>query len=926
MNEDETRQLDAAKKFANDWYEGGSEIGNDQVFWLTFLRDIFNVERPEDLIKFQKPVAGGKHIDAYIAKTKVLIEHKTFGVSLEQKIRQSDGEYLTPFEQAMRYVDALPENEKPRWIVTCNFAEFRIYDMKKNLFEREPTVISLRELRYHYKRFKFLIDPNADDKPPEEKITKDAAKIVEQICKAFDENYRRREPAFVELLRKFCMRLVFCFYADDATTFTQIKFGDYLQTIPPENFRDAIQKVFDVLNTPDDERDDFDDTLKKFPYVDGGLFDEKLDIPPIKENLKLAIDRAHILKVGFNEFVRFSWREISPPIFGATFESLFKPDVQREGGMYYTDEDNIRKVIKPLFLNDLRDEFDNIKRRRIQNRPQALFDLQDKLAKLTFLDPACGSGNFLTTTYKELRQLENEILEELRGLNVALPDNPIKVSINQFYGIEIEPFAAAVAQVAMYIAENQMLQDTENHIGKNLATEPIIKDEAKITVGNALQLDWHSVAPAVDYIIGNPPFVGARMKSAAQAADMQRVFAGWNNIANLDYVTCWYKKAVDFIKGTKIRCAFVSTNSVCQGDQVGALWKNLFAAGNHIDFAYRTFKWYSDSDNMAHVHCVIVGFSVAPNVKRKKIFDDGKERVAKNINAYLVDGENIFVESRNEPLQDGVPEIGIGNKPIDDGNYLFTPDEMEDFIKHEPAAAQYFHPWYGAQEFIKGIKRFCLWLGDLSFDEIKKMPLCWERVENVAAYRLASKSKPTRKIAAAPTRFHVENFPRGNYILVPSVSSERRLYIPMGFMPPSVIASNLVLVIRDATLYHFGVLTSSIHMAWVRTVGGRLESRYRYSKDVVYNNFPWPEPTPSQRRAIERSAQEILDVRAGFDGWTFATLYNPETMPQPLKDAHKRNDLNVALAYGFESILYDEAAVVAELMKLYRRLTSGQTV
>ncbi len=929
MNEDETRQETAAKIFANDWHEGGRENSDYQDFWREFLHDIFGVERPRQLIEFQKPVGGGKHIDAYIAKTKVLIEHKSFGVSLDQKIRQSDGEYLTPFEQAMRYVDALPASEKPRWIITCNFAEFRIYDTKKNLFEREPTVISLRELRYHYKRFKFLIDPNADDKPPEEKITKDAAKIVEQICKAFDENYRRREPAFVELLRKFCMRLVFCFYADDGTTFAQIKFDDYLQNIPTEKFRDTIQKVFDVLNTPEDERDDFNDTLKKFPYVDGGLFDEKLDIPPLNEYLQLAIIHAHHIKIApghfltdeDGKFVKFSWREISPPIFGATFESLFKPDVQREGGMYYTDEDNIRKVIKPLFLDALRDEFDAIKRRHIQNRPQGFFDLQDKLASLKFLDPACGSGNFLTMTYKALRQLENEIIEELRGLNVTLPADPIKVSINQFYGIEIQPFAAAVAQVAMYIAENQMLQQTEGVIGKDLQAFPL-KDKAHITIDNALQIDWHSVAPAVNFIIGNPPFVGARMKSAAQAADMQRVSDGWDNTANLDYVTCWYKKAVDFIKGTNIRCAFVSTNSVCQGDQVGALWKNLFAAGVHIDFAYRTFKWLSDSDNPAHVHCVIVGFSVAPNAKQKIIFDGGKGRVAKNINAYLVDGENIFVESRNEPLQDGVPEIGIGNKPIDDGNYLFTPAEMEDFIKHEPAAAKYFHPWYGAQEFIKGIKRYCLWLGDLTFDEIKQMPLCWERVLNVAAYRLASKSKPTRKIAETPTRFHVENFPRGNFIAIPKTSSERRFYIPIGFMNDSVICADSLRLVASAQIYHFGVLTSSIHMAWTRATCGRLKSDYSYSNYVVYNTFPWPEPMPSQRRAIERSAQEILDVRAGFEGWTFARLYNPETMPQPLHDAHKLNDTAVALAYGFESILYDEAAVVAELMKLYRRLTS----
>ena len=917
---DEMQQLDAVKIFANDWHEGGSESGNYQIFWLTFLRDVFGVKEPEKLIQFQKPVAGGRHIDAYISRTKVLIEHKSFGVSLDQKIRQSDGEDLTSFEQALRYADALPQNEKPRWIVTCNFAEFRIYDMTKNLFEREPTVIKLRELRYHYKRFKFLIDPDADTTPPEEKITKAAIEVILGIYNAFAKNYQRNKVAdFEDDLNKICTRLVFCLYAGDADIFAANQFFAYLQSFNDAERNDALQKLFDALNTPRAARADCDAALKNFPYVNGGLFDEKIPLPAFNKNVGNPTAAIGV----FNSRKRFSWHEISPPLFGAMFESTFsRENRQREGGMYYTTVDNIHKVIDPLFMDDLRDEFDVAKRRRGQNRTQALFALQDKLAALNFFDPACGSGNFLTETYRSLRRLENEILEDLRGMHVTLPADPIKVSIRQFCGIEIEPFAAAVAQVAMYIAENQMLQETEGYIGKDLTTEPIIKDTAKIVCGNALQIDWHGVAPCVDFIIGNPPFVGARMKSAAQAADIRRVFAGWDNIGNLDYVTCWYKKAADFIQGSKIRCAFVSTNSVCQGDSVGALWKNLFAAGVHIDFAYRTFKWLSDSDNLAHVHCVVVGFSVAPNPKPKLIFDDGKEHVAKNINAYLVDGEDIFVESRNAPLQDGVPAIGIGNNPIDDGNYLFTPDEMEDFIKHEPAAAQYFHPWFGAQEFIKGIKRFCLWLGDLSLDEIKTMPLCWERVENVAAYRLASKSKPTRKIAETPTRFHVENFPRGNFLVMAKTSSGRREYIPMGFMNDSVLCSDKVFVLPNATLYHFGVLTSSIHMAWTRMTNCTLGTGYSYSIAIVYNNFPWPEPTPSQRRAIERSAQEILDVRAGFDGWTFAALYNPETMPKALHDAHKLNDMAVALAYGFEGILHDEAAIVAELMRLYRRLTS----
>ena len=923
---------DAAKNFASYWYGRGNEESNYQDFWRDLLHDVFGVERTTGFIEFQKPVAG-KHIDAYIPRTKVLIEHKSFGKDLDKKIQQSDGELLTPFEQAQRYVDALPPAEKPRWIVTCNFAVFRIYDTTKNLFEREPTVIELRELRYHYKRLRFLVDTNADDKPPEEKITKDAAKIVERICLAFDKNYRKREPEFVEVLRNFCMRLVFCFYADDATTFTEKKFGDYLESVPTEHFRDAIQKVFDVLNTPDDERADFDDELKKFPYVDGGLFNGQLDIPPLNKDLQYEIKYAHYLRKNNNEFkwdehgniLKFSWREISPPIFGATFESLFKPVTQREGGMYYTNEDNILKVIKPLFLDDLRDEFDAAKRRRMQNRAQALFDLQDKISKLTFLDPACGSGNFLTETYKTLRQLENEILEELRGLNVDLPADPVKVSINQFFGIEIDPFAAAVAQVAMWIAENQMLQQTENYIGKNLNAFPL-KNYAKIVCANALRVDWLKVfdkdAPdKFDYIIGNPPFVGARMKSAAQAADIQLVFDGWQNVGNLDYVTCWYKKAADFIAGTNIRCAFVSTNSVCQGDQVGALWKNLFAAGVHIDFAHRTFKWLSDSDNMAHVHCVVVGFSVAHNDKPKLIFDGDRVHVATNINAYLVDGENIFVESRNTPLQEGVPEIVFGSMPNDGGNLIIEVDDLDYFLQHEPSAEKYIHSYIGAKEFINSLKRWCLWFEDVPLDEIKKMPLCWERVEAVKNYRLASKRAGTRASAATPQLFQEIRQPTTNYILVPRVSSERRHYVPIAFMSPNVIVSDAVHVVPAAQIYHFGILTSSIHMAWVRATAGRLESRYRYSAKVVYNNFPWCAVTARRRQMIEETAQKILDVRAKFDGWTFAALYDPQTMPDELRLAHKANDYAVALAYGFEDFWTDEAAIVAELMKLYRRLT-----
>ena len=879
---------------------------------------MFGVDKPERLIEFQKPV-GGWHIDAYIAETKVLIEHKSFGVDLSKKIQQSDGKLLTPYEQAKRYADALPAKDKPRWIVTCNFAEFHIYDRTKNFFDAATTIIKLRDLRYQFERLKFLIDPAADTTPPAEKISKDALDVITKIYDTFAKNYQRNQVAdFEDALNKICTRLVFCLYADDAKLFGDDQFFGYLQSFPHTERNFALQRIFDVLNTPDDRRQNFDDALKKFPYVNGGLFDEKISLPEFNSRVDNPAESIGAL----NARKKFSWHEIDPPVFGAMFESTFsRAKRQRASGMFYTSTDNIHKVIDPLFLDDLRDEFADIKRMHKRNRPQALFALQNKLAALKFLDPACGSGNFLTETYLSLRRLENEILEELRPL-AELPANPVKVSINQFYGIEIDSFAVAVAKVALWIAENQMLQQTEDAIATNLQALPL-KNYATVVRANALRIDWATVAPNVSYIIGNPPFVGARLKSDEQARDIQIVFGGWQNLGNLDYVTCWYKRAADFIRGRKIRCAFVSTNSVCQGDSIGALWKNLFADGIHIDFAHRTFKWLSDSENMAHVHCVVVGFSRAANVKPKKIFVDGVARTADNINAYLVDGEDIFVESRNEPLQDGVPSIGIGNKPIDGGNYLFTPEERDDFIRDEPNAAQYFRPWYGADEFIKGKRRYCLWLGDLSDAEIDAMPLCRERVEAVRKYRSLSKSAGTRKLADKPTRFHVENFPRGNYLAIPKTSSGERQYIPIDFMNDSVICSDRMILISDAQLYHFGVLTSSIHMAWMRMTAGYLGTSYNYSIGIVYNNFPWAAVTAERRRMIERSAQNILDVRADFPTWTFAALYNEDTMPDALRDAHKMNDMAVALAYGYENFFTDEARVVAELMKFYRRLTDG---
>ena len=505
----------------------------------------------------------------------------------------------------------------------------------------------------------------------------------------------------------------------------------------------------------------------------------------------------------------------------------------------------------------------------------------------------------------------------MRGMDAASVG--IQVSIAQFYGIEINDFAVTVAKTALWSAESQMMQETEKIISLPLEFLPL-KTNAYIMEGNALQIDWEEVVPKtkLNYIMGNPPFVGARFMDKAQKEDINAIFNGWKNGGNLDYVCCWYKKASDLMQGTTIRAALVSTNSVSQGESVANLWEPLFADGVHIDFAYRTFQWDSEAKIKAHVHCVIIGFSVATNAAPKRLYDGERYQQVQNINGYLLDGENIFVESRNKPICN-VPEIGIGNKPIDGGNYLFEKSEMEEFLQKEPQAAQYFHPWYGAYEFINRKPRYCLWLGDCSPAELRKMPECMKRVKAVREFRLASKSAGTVKLAERPTRFHVENMPKGTYIVIPEISSEKRRYVPMGFMTPNVLCSNLVKVVPDSSIYDFGILTSNVHMGWMRAVCGRLKSDYRYSKDIVYNNFPWPTPTDAQKAKIEQTAQAILDARALYPDSSLADLYDELTMPPELRKAHQANDRAVMQAYGFDVKTTTESVCVAELMKLYQQ-------
>ena len=908
------------KKFVEQWSGRGYEKGETHSFWLSFLRDVLNISEPEKFISFEVPVKL-KHtsfIDAFLPDTKVIIEQKSLSESLSQEKSQSDGETLTPYEQAQRYGSSLPYSMRPRWIVVCNFADFLIYDMETL---GEPQKIFLDELPEKFHAFDFLIDKERNKIRIELELSLKAGEIVGKLYDALHAQYiNPNNENSLASLNKLCVRLVFCLYAESTGIFGKHKiFRDYLAE--EKNIRWALIHLFDVLNTPLEARDPYlDDTLKKFPYVNGGLFSGSIEIPNFTPEIKnLLLEEA---SSGFN------WSGISPTIFGAVFESTLNPQTRRAGGMHYTSVENIHKVIDPLFLDDLKAQLTKSIYMDLNNRTSKrrnfLLNLQKKLSEIKIFDPACGSGNFLTESFISLRRIENEILKLLFGSQIQLGElsNPIKVSISQFYGVEINDFAVSVAQTALWIAELQMIQETQEIIHRDLDFLPL-KSYSNIVEGNSLQLDWQKVCPNPNYIIGNPPFVGARIKSAAQTNDIKKIFAGWKNFGNLDYVCCWYKKAADFARDKDFRAAFVSTNSICQGDSVATLWKPLFDQKIHIDFAYRTFRWDSESAQKAHVHCVIVGFSSAPNSKLKIIFDGDKKIIAANINAYLLDAPNIFVESRPNPLQDFVPPLLTGSQRIDNDNFIFTLDEMNDFIAREPLSKKYFHRWFGAQEFINNVLRYCLYLGDCPPNELKKMPLAYQRVKNVREYRLASKRAATRRVADKPTHFGLEVIPTTNFLIVPVVSSERRKYIPIGFMTPENFCSNQVNLIPNATEYHFGVLTSSIHMTWLRTVGGRLKSDYRYSKDVVYNNFVWQRPTAAQISAIEQSAQRILDVRAKYSDATFAELYDEVSMPYDLRAAHKKNDLAVARAYGWEKFLDDEPKIAVELLKLYKSLAES---
>ena len=959
----------AAAEFAERWRGRGYERGESQSFWLDLLSNVFGIETPTDgFIRFEdhRMVDASNFIDARIPSTRVLIEQKSLGKDLRKGILQSDGSMLNPFQQARRYVVSLPLSEHPRWIVTCNFSEFLVYDTEQP--NGEPEQILLENLGKEYYRLMFLVDEKSEHISKEMRVSMQAGKIVGNIYEALLEQYADDSAEALRWLNILCVRIVFCLYAEDAGVFRHDQFHDFLSTYEAKDLRRALRDLFEVLNTPPEKRSKYlQDDLKAFPYTNGGLFEEEIEIPQFTETLKQTVLQ--------NASLDFDWSEISPTIFGAVFESTLNPETRRSGGMHYTSIENIHKVIDPLFLNDLRRELDEILEEKVERQRQKKLDAyQDRLASLTFLDPACGSGNFLTETYLSLRRLENEAIRERHHGQSFLgfeEMNPIKVSIQQFYGIEINDFAVSVATTALWISEAQMLRETEKIIKRDIKFLPL-KSYHNIREGNALRMDWDVIEipsdiptihaknvhlivepepmlasepveydevnvvahhfdgdakPQVqryqvhyDYIIGNPPFVGYAFQTKEQKDDLKVLMRGFGS--NIDYVAGWYYKASELIRNTYTKCALVSTNSITQGEQVNAIWKPMTERfGIQFNFAYRTFRWDSEASLKAHVHCVIIGFSACQTAQEKIIYDNDKIIKASNINGYLLDAPNVYIEKNSKPLCD-VPIMIRGSSPIDDGHLLLTIEEKEDYIVKEPQGMKFLRPFMMGKDFINRKPRWCFWLVSATPAELKACPILMKRIESIRDFRMKSSKTATVQSAATPTLFGEMRPCDSDYIAIPKVTSENRRYIPIDYLKAEVIAGDKLFQMPNASLYHFGVLMSNVHMAWMRAVCGRLKSDYSYSNTIVYNNFPWPKPTAEQKAKIEQTAQAILDARALYPDSSLADLYDELAMPVELRKAHQDNDRAVMQAYGFPvKSSFTESMCVAELFKMYKAMT-----
>ena len=917
------QQRKSAEDFVRNWKDQGYEKGQSQPFWMTLLSQVYGIEQPDQFIRFEDQVHldHTSFIDGYIPATKVMIEQKGIHKSLTEKIKQSDGSFLTPYEQAKRYADELPNSQRPRWIVTCNFEEFHVHDMEHP--REDPAIILLKDLPREFYRLQFLVDVESRNIQKEVRVSVEAGRLVGELYDALKAQYH--DPDSDETLRSLnilCVRLVFCLYAEDSGLFSRHnQFYDYMKSYRPENMRKALVDLFEVLDQPLEERDPYmEEKLAAFPYVNGGLFSrqEKALIPPFNDQIiETLLERASL---------GFDWSEISPTIFGAVFESTLNPETRRDGGMYYTSVENIHKVIDPLFLDELRGELDAIKTYKDDRTlDRKLRDFTAKLSKLTFLDPACGSGNFLTETYLSLRRLENEALKLLfrYAQQFAFAD-PIQISISQFYGIEINDFAVTVARTALWIAEHQMLKETEAIISREIDFLPL-KSYSNIVEGNALRMDWAEVVKpeALNYIMGNPPFVGHQWRTPEQQEDLKIAFHDLDKHGKLDYVCGWYNKAVDYSKGFSIKTAFVSTNSICQGESVGILWRFLFSKGVHINFAHRTFIWDSEANDKAHVHCVIVGFSLIKQ-ESNQLFTGDELISVHNINGYLIGADNVFIGARGKPINPLLPEMTKGSQPTDGGNLVLSRADKDDLESKYPQASMLIKSYIGSEEFINKKERYCLWLKGIDPQLYRAVPEILERLEKVRQARLSSPTKSVQAYADFPSLFTQIRQPESpHFLCFPEVSSERRRYLPIGYLDSSVIVSNKLYVLPEATQYMFGVFASQVHMSWMRIVGGRLKSDYSYSP-AVYNSFIWPDATDSEKEKITATAQAILDARALYPESTLADLYNPLTMPPELLKAHQANDRAVLAAYGLKANT-TEPEIVAHLFKLYQRKIAAQS-
>lgn len=882
-----------AVAFSKEWADVSSEDAEAKSFWDSFF-NVFGISRRR-VANFEQKVKKIDGKDGYMDllwKGVILIEHKSRGKDLSKA-----------YQQARDYFPGLTEDELPRYILVSDFARFRLYDLDEGT-QRE---FALNDLVNQVSLFGFIAGYQKQTYKEQDPVNIQAAEWMGRLHdKLKAVNYTGHA------LEVYLVRLLFCLFADDSGIFEKNMFREYIEKKTRPDGSDLafhLDAIFQVCDTPIEKRlKNLDENLAAIPYINGKLFQERLPIAGFDSDMRNLLLNCCTL----------DWGRISPAIFGSLFQSVMNPTERRNLGAHYTSEANILKLIRPLFLDDLWSEF----AAATGSRPK-LERLHKKIASIKFFDPACGCGNFLVIAYRELRLLELQLLRELlKGQMVLDIGHLVQVDVDQFYGIEVEEFPSQIAQVALWLMDHQMNMIVSQEFGEYFVRLPLYKSPTIIN-GNSLDIEWHKAAPCANYILGNPPFVGSKFLNTAQKADMEAVFNGIKGAGILDYVSAWYIRAAQYIQISPALVAFVSTNSITQGEQVGVLWQEMLNRYRMvIRFAHRTFRWNNEAKGMAAVHCVIVGFGL-DEPKEKFIFDyDQPEAEAhvvrvKNINPYLVDGPNIFLPNRQTPICN-VPRIGIGNKPIDGGYYLFTEEGKREFAQKEPAAEKWFRPWIGSDEFINGYRRWCLWLGQCPPEELRKMPEAMKRVEAVRRFRLASKSLPTQKIAAIPTHFHVENRPIGDYLVIPKVSSERRQFIPMGFLPPDVLSSDLVHIVSGATLYHFGVLTSTMHMAWVRHVCGRLESRYRYSGGIVYNNFPWPEPTEKRKAAIEKAAQAVLDARELYPTACLADLYDPLSMPHELVKAHDKLDRAVELAYGksFKS----DAERVAFLFERYQEL------